>query len=242
MKVKFLVLFLTVFFIFINVQASKFKFVFAPGNIEQNVVGGNVIYCDTEGHWCRKSAERLYKENIFSGIKIGDKKYFEPERQITRGEFLLYVSAVLKTNTGKKINLPFDDVSSVPYWELPAVQCMYEMGVIKGNSDDGKLTFNHDEYVTRVEAAQIINNIIGQRAYSDEEHFSDSYLIPRYFADAVNNVSGCGIMQGYGDKSFRPYVNITRSMLADILCRLNDFCESDKDVLNRLQNMQKKSA
>ena len=61
---------------------------------------------------------------------------------------------------------------------------------------------------------------------NSQTDFYDSYLIPKYASNAVKNVSEYGLMKGYDDGSFRPYIKITRGMLADILCNVKDYTES----------------
>ena len=184
------------------------------------------IYCDTKTHWCNFSATRLYEEGIFTGIKIGDNYYFGPEDYITRGEFLLYLDAVLKAPSAEDVQLPFKDAFSIPKWQISTVKAMYKKGYVNGIQENSEAYFNHDEKISRLECAIILNNILAVAPTSDEAEFYDSYLIPKNLLPAVKNVSNYGLMTGYDDNSFRPYVKITRAMLADILCRTKDHIQA----------------
>lgn len=232
MKSKILICFL-IFSIYSNIiYASRFKFIFSPLTIpaisSQQSKESPKTYCDTAGHWCSYSAERLHNEGIFTGLKIGNKYYFQPEQQITRGDFLLYIYAVLNEEPAEEGYAPFEDFASIPVWQKPAAVSMYKDGIIHGNVENGKLYFNHDEGITRLEAAQILCNTLKLKNEPAMTAFSDNYLIPQYASGAVKNVMDYGLMQGYEDKSFRPYIRMTRAMLADVLCRFKDYCEKEK--------------
>ena len=105
---------------------------------------------------------------------------------------------------------------------------MYESGIIKGNIENDNLYFNHSEKISRLECAIILNNMLGlENSFSATDYY-DGYLIPSYAVTAVKNVSDYGLMKGYEDGSFRPYIKITRAMIADILCSTKDYYESQK--------------
>lgn len=229
MKRKFLTLSLLLLFSVQNASASKSDFILydriLPAFSEPKQ---DNIYCDTVNHWCNFSATRLYNEDIFTGIKIGEKYYFMPEEYITRGEFLLYMDAVLKTPSAENTVLPFKDVASIPHWQISTVQSMYKLGYISGKLEKSNLFFNHDEKISRLECAIILNNILGLKNSAQSTEYYDNYLIPKHAVTAIKNVSDYGLMTGYEDKSFRPYVKITRAMLADILCRVKDYFQTQK--------------
>lgn len=225
--------FLTIFFIFIltatNVSASRFKFIFTPKAtpvFEDN--SEDRIYCDTVGHWCNFSAERLYNEGIFCGIKIGENYYFMPDEYITRGEFLLYLNAVIKIPHTESAKLPFADEKSIPYWQYSTVCSMYKNGYIHGNTENGKLYFNYDEKISRLECSIILNNILGIKSKAETTDYYDNYIIPKYAVSSIKNVTDCGLMQGYEDNSFRPYLKMNRAMLAEVLCMVKDYIQINK--------------
>lgn len=229
MKRKFLILTISASLIMTNVNAAGFKFILSrqsvPAFSEQSE---DRIYCDTANHWCNYSAERLYNEDIFTGIKIGKNYYFMPDEYITRGEFLLYLDAVLQTPAVKSLILPFADADSIPDWQIAAVSSMFKAGYIKGNTEGEHLYFNYDEKISRLECSLILNNVLGLKNDADTTDYYDNYLIPEYAVTAVKNVTDYGLMQGYDDNSFRPYVKMTRAMLANVLCQVKDYRKSNK--------------
>lgn len=229
MKRKLSVLLLLFTFTATNVQASVINSIisgfFSKPAFNETTPSVH-IYSDTVDHWCNYAATRLYDEGVFKGIQIGEKSYFMPDESITRGEFLLYLNAILKADVKEYVPLPFEDASSIPAWQLPTVCTMYTLGIVKGNIEKNKLYFNYDEKISRLECAIILNNVLSIGKSESKTDYYDSYLIPQYASDAVKNVTDYGLMKGYDDGSFRPYIKITRGMLADILCNVKDYTES----------------
>lgn len=229
MKRKISIILLLFTLITQNVQASiidSLIYVFSAKPAFEETQTASRIYDDTQNHWCNYSAERLYNEGIFKGIQIGDKSYFMPDVYITRGEFLLYLNTLLQKDTSSSVTLPFADASSIPVWQLPTVSAMYKAGIIHGNTEKQKLYFNHDEKISRLDCAIILNNMLNIKNNDSKADFYDSYLIPKYAVGAVKNVTDYGLMNGFEDQSFRPYIKITRGMLAEILCNVKDYIES----------------
>lgn len=225
MKRKFIVVLAFFNLIYINVSAFNFNIFHTPKNDIPPVAENKSIYCDIDNHWCKSSAEKLFESDIFKGIKIGNEYYFMPDEAITRGEFLLYLNAVLSLPVeGKdKIPLPFKDSSLIPSWQYSTVGIMYEKKYIKGNLEKSGLFFNGDEKISRLECALILNNILNPTNKNKNIVYCDEYLIPSYATEAVKNVTESEILKGYTDKSFRPYIKINRGMLADILWRTKEF-------------------
>ena len=50
-----------------------------------------VTYSDTQGSAAAAAAQRLAEEGVFTGAKIGEQYYFEPDKTVSRGEFLAMV-------------------------------------------------------------------------------------------------------------------------------------------------------
>ncbi len=225
MKRKFFVILVFLNLIYINANAFSLDMFHSPKKEASAVTDKKTIYCDINNHWCKTSAQRLFEQDIFKGIKIGSEYYFMPDEAITRGEFLLYLNAILNIPCENKNNipLPFKDASLIPLWQYPTVGIMYEKGYIKGNLEKTGLFFNGDEKISRLECALILSNILTPSTKNKTFVYCDEYLIPSYALNAVKTVTECEILKGYTDNSFRPYIKITRGMLADILWRTKEF-------------------
>ncbi len=70
-----------------NVSAS------AAVKIRIERVTSGVTYADTEGADCATAAIDLAEHGVFVGARVGDDWFFEPERTVTRGEFVAMAMA-----------------------------------------------------------------------------------------------------------------------------------------------------
>ncbi len=209
-----------------NIYASNFRFILSdkikPAFSSSDEMNEAKTYCDTDGLWCESSAKRLFDEGLFEGIKIGKYRYFQPDEEITRGDFLLYLETVSPAPKTEDVSAPFEDFALVPYWQRRVLIDMYNAKVIRGAMEGGKLYSNFDENISRLEAALVISNALGLEKGANTA-YTDSYLIPKYALDAISSVTKSEIMKGFSDGSFRPYIKVTRAMLADIICNIEDY-------------------
>ncbi len=232
MKRNFFIFLLFLNITSVNAYAFSFNVTETKKNNVSSIEENQSIYCDINAHWCKESAEELFKDDVFKGIKIGGNYYFMPDEPVTRGEFLLYLNAVLNIPTdSNKVFLPFNDTKLIPSWQYPTVGLMYQKGYIKGNLEKTGLFFNGDEKISRLECTLILNNIFKPAKNSKPLSYSDEYLIPTYARTAVENITERNLIKGYDDNSFRPYIKITRGMLADILCRIKKLPNTQIDKL-----------
>ena len=164
--------------------------------------------------WAKAEIEEFAAQGYISGVGNGR---FEPERPITREEFLTILIKVFGLN---KIGIiPFKDVSS-DAWYHKSVSVGYMLGIVKGESEDtfgvGKNITRQDMAVMAANAAHATGIILSGDAMvpSDMDDIAD-YAV----ADVVAHC-GAGIIRGYEDGSFQPYNETTRAEAVVILHRL----------------------
>ena len=79
-------------------------------------VKSGVTYADTDGSGAEAAAQYLAEAGVFTGAQVAGQYFFEPERTVTRAEFLamtmdcLGMSATAVTVTG------FSDDAAIPAW------------------------------------------------------------------------------------------------------------------------------
>lgn len=109
---------------------------------------------------------------------------------------------------------PFRDVPPGA-WYADAVVQVYEKGWMNGTA---AATFSPAGTVTRGMLAAILHRMEGTPAASGSVPFRD---VDRdsYYAEAITWAAGKGILEGYGDGTFRPDAPLTRQQLSAILFR-----------------------
>lgn len=118
----------------------------------------------------------------------------------------------------------FSDISSSPYKE--AIEALAEAGVIGIMGDSSDDSFRPSDSVVRAEFARMIVLGLGLHVaegetpltFRDVERPEDSLYPDDYVAVAAAN----GLIQGYPDGDFRPYLDITRAQLLSIIVRACD--------------------
>lgn len=120
------------------------------------------------------------------------------------------VKAVFKEEAAES-TLPFTDVSDAD-WFYPAVKYVYDNDMMDGV---GGSLFAPASQLTRGMIAQVLYNL--EKVTGDFDGSFTDVAADEWYADAVNWVAECGIVNGFGDGTFGPEQNITREQMAQIL-------------------------
>ena len=150
---------------------------------------------------------------------------FGPERNMTRAEASAIFARLLSDRLGERIpsgsGVHFEDVNP-DAWYAGYVQYLTGYGIAVG-FDDG--LFHGDEAITRAEFVAMTvrffavygdGNAEIMEQYAEFNDVSDGYWAAEYIQDAAVH----GWIEGYGDGTFRPGVDITRAEVVTIVNRL----------------------
>lgn len=119
-------------------------------------------YTDTVGTDCRFEAEWLRNTGLFVGESVGGECCFQPEKQVSRGEFLAMLVNALQ--------IPAEDAQlheaqqQVPQWLRPYMAAALRSGLL-GGLDQQKLEM--DAPITGAEAAVMLQNALDLQVGSD---------------------------------------------------------------------------
>lgn len=156
---------------------------------------------DIKGHW----AESVIKDFVNKGHIDGyGDDTFRPDNKITRAEFIKIINRAFGFT--KKGTEDFKDVSQND-WFYDEVLKAVEQGYIDG---DGNGSFRPNDYISREEACKIVGVILKVNGYGDTQ-FKDDAEISDWASKYVKGLVDMGIIQGFGDDTFRPKANTTRA-------------------------------
>lgn len=168
-------------------------------------------FSDMSGHaWASDAVSALYKRNIISGTGAG---IFEPERQVTREEFVKML--VMQFELPLSEDVVFSDVEKEK-WYAPYISAAVKQGFVAGQGD----VFGVGQALTRQDAAVMINRIMGYGESGTDTTFLDNDSISDYAKSAVFNLNQKGIINGYGNGSFAPQNYLSRAEAAVLLNNL----------------------
>ena len=116
-------------------------------------------YTDTLGQDCRFAAEWMRNTGLFVGETINGQSCFQPEKTVSRGEFL---SMMVKT-----LNIPLEEdvdyttvTAGAPDWMKPYLAAALRSGLVSGWPTRESGAFDMSDAITGAEAAVAIQNAL----------------------------------------------------------------------------------
>lgn len=182
---------------------------------------------------------------LFSSSEYLAQRYLD-EGSSESFQFQVSEAESVRRDTGER-SLPFSDIDEDhPYYS--AIASLYERNILEGFSDG---TFRPDDQINRTEFVKIV---LGATSCLDctrptpfeLERFFEPYPFPdvsfgQWFAFCVSKAKKLGIIQGYGDGTFRAGQNISRAEAVAILLRAANIPlvqESETAVLSSASQAQ----
>ncbi|MDO5389226.1 MAG: DUF5050 domain-containing protein [Clostridia bacterium] len=216
MKIKVMSILLCVSLIGQNVTALAEE----AGHNESKVVESDVSY----SQWAEESIKNAVEVGLVPEDLQSDYK-----DKITRVEFCRIAVQTYVVKTESELNMdietPFTDVDDA------YITTAYNLKIVSGVGDD---KFAPDNYITRQEAAVMLNNLAYVLNIDNSIPQSEKFVDESYFADwaksAVYSVAGIKsgdtyVMTGTGNGKFSPWMNYTREQAVATMYRLFN-CES----------------
>lgn len=160
-------------------------------------------------HWSNDNALALAKQNIVPIDPWGDMKLDDP---ITRGEFIEWLVkwyfGTDFTERTAEINDPrFSDITDESTAMAEAIYLLRRKGVIQGYPDG---TVKIDKPLARAEAVKILLALDGFEPSGEHEGELPFRDISGWEAGWVVQAQKTGLVQGYGDGTFKPFQPLTR--------------------------------
>ena len=153
-----------------------------------------VTYRDTEDPATAAAAQHLAEAGIFTGVRIGDTYCFEPERAVTRSEFLAMVLETCGREVSGVTMTGFCDDRVIPTWAKAYAAAGVADGVIRGTATDEGVAFRGDEGITFNEAATVLNRVLDLEDVDLAVWYADREAVPSWAAQAVGNMEAVSVM------------------------------------------------
>lgn len=142
-------------------------------------------YADTQNTACRFTAEWMRHTGLFTGESINGQLCFQPEKTVSRGEFIAMLV--------KALDIPLEDPSTLslpsdaPLWLQPYLAAALRAGLTAGLPD----TDSTAEAITGAEAAVMLQNAldltVSQNILKDQSTASqDDLVVPAWAAISLS--------------------------------------------------------
>ena len=192
---------------------SSFKSVTVSDSVYDNP------FSDTKNHWAKDILSYMYSAKIVNGEPTDNGLIFNPGKSMTRSEFAVMITNYLGIDVKEysDVELPYTDANKIPQWALNSFKALYELGVVKGSDNNGKLYANPTDSITRAETATIISRTLPNGLKKAEITSSDKNDIKEWFTEGFEILINLGAINGYEDGTILPNKNVTKAEAAKIL-------------------------
>ena len=189
------------------------------GMVAEEATDNLLYYRDMPKHWAAHSAGRLGFLDKIVGQQADNRYYFYPEREITRGEFAIWLCAVMDIEPTAEGTLYAD--ADIPRWMCGFVDAVTEEGIVEGEpASRSEITsyFYPHRPITRIEAIRMLSIALGVDGHDDNLAglFHDIDAIPGWGKNNVKHLSELKII--VGDRGYlHPTRHMTRGEAAELL-------------------------
>ncbi|HSK22154.1 MAG TPA: S-layer homology domain-containing protein [Egicoccus sp.] len=160
---------------------------------------------------------------------------FRPAEPITRAQMATFVANWIETATGEDLAIDpdadyFPDVAGV---HADAIRKLAEAGIVRGR-DDG--TYGPAVTVSRGQMARFVANAIdyadtfevnGSMPPADETDYFEDTAASAFEAD-IRRITGVGIAEGTGERTYGVGHEVTRGQMASFLLRSADYADREQ--------------
>ena len=147
-----------------------------------------VTYADTD-EATATAAQDLAEQGVFTGVKIGEKWYFEPDRTVSRGEFLAMVLETAGTDVTEVTRTGFCDDDAIPTWAKSYAAAGVAEGIVQGKPTESGAPISYSE------AATVLNRVLDLGDVELEVWYADRDAVPSWAAQAVGNMEALNVLR-----------------------------------------------
>lgn len=191
-------------------------------------VRSGVTYSDTgEDSAAAFAAQHLAERGIFTGSRLGDRWCFEPERQVTRSEFLAMTLETAGREVTEVTRTGFCDDGAIPAWVKGYASAAVTDGVLLGKPTEEGAAFRGEDPITVNEAAAILDRVLDLGDVDLDEWYADRDAAPSWAAQAVGNLEAFQVLSAgsFGSQTLeRP---VTRADAAKMLSAADTLLQGD---------------
>ena len=182
-------------------------------------------YQDTVGRDCRFAAEWMKNTGIFVGESINGNGCFQPEKQVSRGEFLTMLVGALEIPLENDATFTgFTDES--PDWLKPYLAAAIRSGLTAGLPEEADGCFHAELPITGAEAAVMLQNALDltiSRETVETAATEQTDTVPVWAQVSLTALADHGI----GVSANEP---VTRGELAQVLYKVNALAQTSAGV------------
>lgn len=186
-----------------------------------------VTYSDTSGSAAAAAAQDLAEQGIFVGTRIGDQYYFEPERTVSRSEFVAMALETAGRDVTAVTMTGFCDDAAIPTWAKAYAAAGVADGIVQGTSTAEGVAFRGDSPITFNEAATVLNRLLDVEDVDLAAWYAGRETVPSWAAQAVGNLEAVNVLAAGSFGSDSLDTTVTRADAAQMLSAARTLLEQE---------------
>lgn len=176
-----------------------------------------VTYADTQNSAAATAAQHLAEAGIFTGAKIGDQYYFEPDKSVSRSEFLAMVMETAGRDVTGVTMTGFCDDESIPTWAKAYAAAGVADGIVQGRTTAEGVAFQGERPISFNEAATVLDRVLDLGDVELDVWYADREEVPSWAAQAVGNMEAVSVLSAGSFGSETMERAVTRADAAQML-------------------------
>lgn len=190
-----------------------------------------VTYADLSGSPACAAAIRLAELGVFTGSQVGDSYFFEPERTVTRGEFLAMAMETAGVEAGEVSLTGFADDAAIPTWAKGYASTAVKNGLLQGVSSESGAALAADAPITVGQAAVLLDRTLSVADVDLEAWYSGEESVPTWAAQAVANLESVSVLSAGSFGAETVDAPVTRADAAQMLAAASWLLEGEDSGL-----------
>ena len=168
------------------------------------------------GNRAHTAAVDLAEHDVFTGARLGGSYFFEPERTLSRGEFIAMALAAMDVSAEEVQMTGFCDDASIPSWAKGYAVSALNAGVVSGISTAEGAAFRAGDLITLNEAAVVLNRLL-RVTDVDLSDYDAQDAENAWCAQAVANLQSVSIIESGRFSADEMRSGVTRAQAAEML-------------------------
>lgn len=205
----------------------------APAEVTVTVekARSGVAYQDTKDSGAAAAAQYLAEQGVFIGARVGGGYCFEPERTVTRSEFLAMTMELAELPAEEVSMTGFSDDAAIPTWAKAYAAAGLAEGIVRGVSTETGAAFCGDAPITFNEAAAMLDRVLAVGDVDLTARYAGREAAPSWAAQAVGNLEAVSVMAAGSFGSGTLAQPMTRADAARMLCAAGTLLEAERPGL-----------
>ncbi len=182
-----------------------------------------VHYVDMDDNLAHRDAIRLAEEDIFVGYQLAGNYFFEPDKTISRAEFLTLTMNALNVDLlDDATSSGFYDEEPIETWAMPYIAtALYTDSIMGSFSAEGKATFEAQRPITYSEAGVMLNRLLKLSDVSSNSK-NKNESTPAWALQSFSNLEAVGVLN---IAEVQPTAYLTKAETATLLASALDVIE-----------------